>query len=180
MGIHDIYYCDLPQWPPGFWLRRESGILIPRDMQPFLFRGECGNFPTTTNSAGRAASYLHSGGKGLSVDDQNLLRKLIPIVANRFVAADYELDEHAAWGLLQHYGMPTPMTMPREPLLAQIVPGHTQKLFTERRLPRVPMPVLHQQKSQSILSSGPCRHYGFGTGPCAVSARCGWSDSGLV
>ena len=50
----------------------------------------------------KPATYLHSGGKRLSTHDQNFLRKLIPIVANRFVAADYALDEHAAWGLLQH------------------------------------------------------------------------------
>lgn len=95
--------------PERHWLQRESGLLIPREMPPYLFRGECGDFPTTTSTAGRAAGYLHSGGKSLSLHDQNLLRKLIPIVANRFAAADYELDEHAAWGLLQHYGMPTPM-----------------------------------------------------------------------
>lgn len=95
--------------PERHWLQRESGILIRREMPPYLFRGECGDFPTTSSTAGRAASYLHSGGKSLSIQDQNFLRKLIPIVANRFVAADYELDEHAAWGLLQHYGMPTPL-----------------------------------------------------------------------
>ena len=95
--------------PERHWLQRESGLVIPREMPPYLFRGECGDFPTTTSTAGRAASYLHSGGKSLTRDDQNILRRLVPIIANRFVAADYELDEHAAWGLLQHYGMPTPM-----------------------------------------------------------------------
>ena len=95
--------------PDRQWLKRESGFFIPRDMPPYLFRGEGGDFPTTTSTAGRATSYLHSGGKSLSLQDQDLLRKLVPIIANRFVAADYELDEHAAWGLLQHYGIPTPM-----------------------------------------------------------------------
>ena len=90
-------------------LQSGSGLLIRREMPPFLFRGECGNFPTTTCTAGRPASYLHGEGKRLSLRDQDLLGKVIPNVANRFVAADYGLHEYGAWGLLQHYGLPTRM-----------------------------------------------------------------------
>lgn len=95
--------------PERHWLRQDTGLFIPRNMPPYLFRGECGTFPTTTSTVARPATYMHSGGKSLSPKDQRALMQLIRKLAERFVAKDYELDEHAAYGLLQHYGMPTPM-----------------------------------------------------------------------
>lgn len=95
--------------PERHWLKQETGLLVPRDMPPFLFRGECGDFSETTSTVGRPSTYEYNDGEKLLPKDQRVLLQLIPALAKRFVEQDYEPDEHAAYGLLQHYGMPTPM-----------------------------------------------------------------------
>jgi hypothetical protein len=95
--------------PEQHWLRQDTGLFIPKDMPPYLFRGECGDFPTTTSTFWRPGTYRYSGGESFSPHDRRVLWQLLPALANRFVVQDYELDGHAACGLLQHYGMPTHM-----------------------------------------------------------------------
>lgn len=47
-------------------------------------------------------------GRRLSISDLQALKRLIPGLADMFVRSEtYTLNEHQAYGLLQHYGLPT-------------------------------------------------------------------------
>src|SRR4051794_41105747 len=89
------------------WLNTSSGLMIPHDAPRYLFRGECGEFETTTPAFRRPGTYCLKNGRPLSAQDLHTLRALIPHLARRFSDSDYSLDGHSAIGLLQHYGLPT-------------------------------------------------------------------------
>lgn len=84
-----------------------SGLLVPREIPKYLFRGECGDFPTTVSSAGRPATYaVEIGGREIPLPVLELLR-ITDALIWRFQEPDYNLDNRSAIGLLQHYGFPT-------------------------------------------------------------------------
>jgi hypothetical protein len=95
--------------PVRQWTTTKTGLAVPNQAPAYLFRGECGPFPTTTSATLRRSTYAVGNGRQLSKAEQDTLRALIPILARRFADEDYGLDEHQAYGLLQHYGIPTPM-----------------------------------------------------------------------
>jgi hypothetical protein len=95
--------------PERYWLTTNLGLTVLKERLPYLFRGECGEYPTTTGAIPRTSTYALADGRHLSFEDQESLRRMIPTLADRFIRDDYSLSEHQAYGLLQHYGMPTPM-----------------------------------------------------------------------
>jgi hypothetical protein len=95
------------QSPEQLWLERESGLIVPHKAPAYLFRGECGSFLTTTAAIHRSGTYCLRDGRRLPNADLDVLQDLIPSLARRFTGEDYGLDEHAAIGLIQHYGLPT-------------------------------------------------------------------------
>ena len=87
----------------SLWLPSESGLLLPRDGPPFIFRGECGGFETTVASKSRPQTFLN-----LSQEDIWAWDRLFRALCKRFMLAyDYNLNELQAKALLQHYGLPT-------------------------------------------------------------------------
>src|SRR5579864_5317569 len=90
------------------WAETPSGVVVPRKVPRHLFRGECGYFETTLSSIHRSETVALRDGRRLSALDLRTLQQLIPGLAYRFVdMEDYSLDEPHAYGLLQHYGLPT-------------------------------------------------------------------------
>jgi hypothetical protein len=90
------------------WMESPSGLAAPYDLPTYLFRGECGVFETTRGSLFRPETYLLTNGEQLSLSDLKTLDQLVAALAWRFAQnEDYSLDEQRAWGLLQHYGIPT-------------------------------------------------------------------------
>jgi hypothetical protein len=89
--------------------RTEGGLIIPDFWPTYLFRGECGRrYPTTLPASYRPSTYQFRG-RCLQADDLANLGRLTAALLRRFVESDYGLDELSACGLLQHYGLPTPM-----------------------------------------------------------------------
>jgi len=86
--------------PDYFWQERRSSLVVPCVAPKFIFRGECGDFPTTISAARRPSTY------DLAVPLQELLR-LAKVLIWRFQQSDFELDEQSSLALLQHYGFPT-------------------------------------------------------------------------
>jgi FRG domain len=93
--------------PVPLWLETRSGLAIPHQAPEYLFRGECGQFPTTKAPINRRSTYALRDGTRLTDTDLKTLEELIPLLVKRFTEADYSLGEHDAIGLLQHYGLPT-------------------------------------------------------------------------
>jgi hypothetical protein len=90
------------------WTETGSGIVVPRDVPRYLFRGENGCFDTTVSSIHRSETFALRDGSRLSVSDLRALRRLIPCLALHFVRNQtYSLNERQAYGLLQHYHLPT-------------------------------------------------------------------------
>jgi hypothetical protein len=89
------------------WDQSTSGLVYPRELPRFLFRGECGDFETTTDSARRLQAAALTHGFRLSPADLVKLGKLIICLANRLCQEPYSLDRLGAVALLQHYGLPS-------------------------------------------------------------------------
>jgi hypothetical protein len=82
------------------WAEAPSGLLV--------VRGENGRFDATFSSIHRSEIAALKDGRRLSVSDLRTLQRLIPCLAYQFVQNEtYCLNEHQAYGLLQHYGLPT-------------------------------------------------------------------------
>lgn len=85
------------------WFPSKSGLLLPRDGPPFIFRGEGGDFETTVASKSRPRAF-----EGLSPQDIAAFHRLFRELCRRFMLDyDYGLNEVLAKALLQHYGLPT-------------------------------------------------------------------------
>lgn len=97
----------LQELPARIWSEQPSGLLIPHWAPKYLFRGECGCYPTTVAGCYRSGAYSVRDGRQLTPADLRVLWDLLPALARRFSDKDYSLDEHSAIGLLQHYGLPT-------------------------------------------------------------------------
>jgi hypothetical protein len=96
---HERFWC-----PPSF----RPDPIIPVDAPHYLFRGEGGIYETTTCSVSRPETYALKDGRFLSGSDRWKVGKLIDDLAQRFVdKQDYNLDRPRAYGLLQHYHLPT-------------------------------------------------------------------------
>ena len=92
------------------WVKTPSGIVVPQEVPTYLYRGECGEFETTFSNLQRPGTYVLKDGRRLSDIDRKALRQLILGLAHLFVDKKvYELDEPQAYGLFQHYGLPTPL-----------------------------------------------------------------------
>ena len=90
------------------WTETGSGLVVPREVPRYLFRGENGRFDTTFSSMHRPETFTLEDGRRLSVSDLRTLQRVIPCLAHHFVRNEtYSLNEHLAYGLLQHYGLPT-------------------------------------------------------------------------
>jgi hypothetical protein len=89
------------------WGQTDSGVIYPRELPHFLFRGECGNFPTTTDSARRLEVEAMKDEFPLSPIDLIKLGKLIHDLAVKLSERLDELSRLNALALLQHYGLPT-------------------------------------------------------------------------
>jgi hypothetical protein len=90
------------------WVEGPSGVVAPQEVPSRLFRGECGTFETTVSSLHRSTIATLHDGRRLCISDLQTLKELIPDLAASFVRNEtYALDEHQAYGLLQHYGVPT-------------------------------------------------------------------------
>lgn len=85
------------------WFPGESGLLLPRDGPPFIFRGEPGGFETTVAPRNRPGTF-----EGLGQGDRMALDQLLSSLCKRLMLRyDYSLNEVHAKALLQHYGLPT-------------------------------------------------------------------------
>jgi hypothetical protein len=73
---------------------------VPR----YLYRGECGLFPTTESSQLR----LERSGE-FNPKEQEALRKVVSALRSVFKQPDYDNTEADAEGLLEHYGVPSPI-----------------------------------------------------------------------
>ena len=89
------------------WDRSTSGLVYPRELPRYLFRGECGDFPTTTDGGRRVQSEVLTGAFPLSNIDAVELARLISCLGKRFCRSPYNLDRMGAMALLQHYRLPT-------------------------------------------------------------------------
>jgi hypothetical protein len=84
-----------------------AGVIYRREVPRYLFRGECGQYETTMDSARRLQTEVLEGRCHLSNADVVELGKLIYKLAGRLCQKPYSLDRSAALALLQHYRMPT-------------------------------------------------------------------------
>jgi hypothetical protein len=91
------------------WAQSGSGLVYPRELQRYLFRGECGIFPTTTDSGRRLQAEVLVGECRLSKTDVVQLGRLVFKLVELLCKQPYSLDRMGAMGLLQHYGLPTRM-----------------------------------------------------------------------
>ena len=89
------------------WAQSTSGLVYPRELPRYLFRGECGDFPTTTDGGRRLQAAALTDGFLLSPIDVVTLGKLILDLVVRLRANHDDLDPIGALALLQHYGLPT-------------------------------------------------------------------------
>ena len=62
------------------WLPAESGLLLPREGPPYIFRGECGGFETTIATKDRPGTF-----EGLSEEDRNTLERLLFSLCKRLM-----------------------------------------------------------------------------------------------
>ena len=91
------------------WDQSPSGLLYPRELPSYLFRGECGDFETTTDGARRLRGEVLAGEFRLSNMDAVELAKLVCSLGKRLYREPFGLDRMGAVGLLQHYRLPTRM-----------------------------------------------------------------------
>ena len=93
--------------PTQVGLQQPSGLVIPQPQPKYIFRGECGQYPTTVAGQYRPNLTSLSDGKRITSADRESVTALLPTLADRFTRKDYSMDGHFAIGLLQHYGFPT-------------------------------------------------------------------------
>jgi hypothetical protein len=79
-----------------------SGLMYPREVPGYLFRGECGEYPTTKASIARLRDC-----DGLSKADVVRLAEISDWIAARLREEREGLSWPDAFALLQHYGMPS-------------------------------------------------------------------------
>ena len=89
------------------WGQTASGLAYPRELPRHLFRGECSDFPTTTDSARRLETAAVADGFPLSPIDVVRLGKLIYDLAVKLSEKLDDLSRISAMALMQHYGLPT-------------------------------------------------------------------------
>lgn len=87
---------------PQVWERTASGLVCPRVVPRYLFRGECGEYSTTTHSLRRLID-----ARRLSGTDLQSVAKLVDWIARRLIADREGLDWPTAYAFIQHYGLPT-------------------------------------------------------------------------
>jgi hypothetical protein len=92
---------------PQVWEQTASGLLYPREVPRYLFRGEGGEFETTMHSLARLLLQAEAGTSGLSKADVAQLERINCWIAGRLCEGLDGLDRPSAFALLQHYGMPT-------------------------------------------------------------------------
>jgi hypothetical protein len=82
--------------------RTPSGLIVLHRAPKYLYRGECGIFPTTESSLTR----LKGSGR-LDASEQKTLQQIHDALLVRFRQKDYGNSEWNSEGLLEHYGIPT-------------------------------------------------------------------------
>src|SRR5260370_16854463 len=82
------------------WAQTTSGLAYPRELPRYLFRGECGDFQTTMDSARRLQEAALTDGFLLSPIDVVKLGKLIFHLPFPFSAKSYGLHRLIAIALL--------------------------------------------------------------------------------
>jgi hypothetical protein len=87
---------------PHVWEQTASGLMYPREVPGYLFRGECGEYPTTTASIGRLGQRCE-----LSKADVVQLAGISDWIATMIRQEREGLSWPDAFALLQHYGMPS-------------------------------------------------------------------------
>jgi hypothetical protein len=98
---HVLGYYALKE-NPHLWERTSSGLLYPRQVPGYLFRGECGEYPTTSHSFSRLRD-----GRRLSGADVAQAARLVDWIAATLRSDREGLDWPAACAYLQQYGLPT-------------------------------------------------------------------------
>jgi hypothetical protein len=81
--------------------------VVSSEAPAYLFRGENGQYRETVAAVSRSQSYALPDGRPLSQSDMEYLRHLMLGLHQGFKDDGYSLADHAATGLLQHYGLPT-------------------------------------------------------------------------
>lgn len=102
--VHGEY---APRYSECVWSRATSGLVHPREVPRYVFRGECGEFETTMHSLARLRLKAVAGECELSPADLLQLGKIVDWVAYQLSKRLDHLDWPGAFALLQHYGMPT-------------------------------------------------------------------------
>ena len=85
---------------PRIYEQSPCGVLYPREVPGFLFRGECGEYPTTMASIARARDHL-------SKADVLKLAEISDWIATGLREEREDLSWAEACALLQHYRMPS-------------------------------------------------------------------------
>jgi hypothetical protein len=105
-SMTEAFLCILGQYAvrdnPQIWQQTASGLMYPREVPGYLFRGECGEYPTTTASIARLRER-----DGLSKADVVRLAEISDWIAARLREEREGLSWPDAFALLQHYGMPS-------------------------------------------------------------------------
>lgn len=89
------------------WGQTDSGVVYPCELPHYVLRGECGDFPTTMDSARRLEIEAMKDEFPLSPVDLYRLGKLIHDLAINVTKRLDALNRVSALALLQHYGLPT-------------------------------------------------------------------------
>jgi hypothetical protein len=91
------------------WEQSTSGLVYLREIPRYLFRGECGDFETTTDGARRLQAEVLAGEFRLANVDAVELARLVCGLGKRLCREPFSLDRMGAVALLQHYRVPTRM-----------------------------------------------------------------------
>jgi hypothetical protein len=83
------------------WEERPSGLICSKEVPGYLFRGECGQYPTTTPSVARLRNCQQ-----LSKAEVQLA-EISDWIAAHLCEEREGLNRAQAFALLQHYGMPS-------------------------------------------------------------------------
>jgi hypothetical protein len=75
-------------------------VLHPHRVNKYIFRGECGVFPTTVSACYRL------GEAGLNQEDSDQVEKVVGAIA-QWLQDNFGLKQHEAYGLIQHLELPT-------------------------------------------------------------------------
>ncbi len=89
------------------WGQTDSGVIYPRELPHFLFRGECGTHPTTEDSARRLENGWKTDKFHISPVDLIRIGDIIQYLAVKLSERLDGLNRLNALAILQHYGLPT-------------------------------------------------------------------------